>query len=239
MVKVRFLSFKQRRRAIAMIELIFAIAVIGIVMMSLPQIIRVSAQSTYTTIQQESVAEVASTLSLMMTKNWDENAKGGVVGTQSPNIPSCTPPRPVGVTAGSGRPCLDANASTVLGLDGEPANSPIDYDDVDDFIIGSRIVSVPANENSYQTWQGDVIDKDINVSVTVSYGNDAAPGTTNYPNPFDGNLPAGVSTTNIKLLSVRLRSANIAQEINTKDIRLSAFMCNIGEPKFIKTKVVP
>ena len=219
-----------------MIELIFAIAVIGIVMMSVPQIIRVSAQSTYTTIQQESVAEAASTLALMMTRNWDENAKGGVVGTQSPNIPSCTPPRPVGVTAGSGRPCLDVNASIVLGLDGERVDYPIDYDDVDDFIIASRIVSVPNRESYYPTWLGDVIDKDINVSVTVKYGNDAAPGTTNYPNPFNAPAPAG--TTNIKLLSVRLKTDNNTTELK-KDIRLSAFMCNIGEPKYIKTKVVP
>ena len=220
-----------------MIELIFAIAVIGIVMMSLPQIIRVSAQSTYTTIQQESVAEAASTLALMMTKNWDENAKGGVVGTQSPNIPSCTPPRPVGVTAGSGRPCLDANASTTLGRDaGEPSHSPIDYDDVDDFVMDPRIVSIPVGESAYSTEQGNIIDKEINVSVTVTYGNDAAPGTTNYPNPFNSPSPAG--TTNIKLLSVRLKTDNNTTELK-KDIRLSAFMCNIGEPKFIKTKVVP
>ena len=221
-----------------MIELIFAIAIIGIIMMSVPQIIRVSAQSTYATIQQESIAEAASTLALMMTKNWDENAKGGVVGTQSPNIPSCTPPRPVGVTAGSGRPCLDANASTALGRDaGEPPHSPLDYDDVDDFRQDPRIVSVPGGEGSYSTWLGDVIDKEINVSVAVSYGNDAAPGTTNYPNPFNGPAPAG--TTNIKLLSVRLKTDNNETTELKKDIRLSAFMCNIGEPKYIKTKVVP
>jgi hypothetical protein len=168
----------------------------------------------------------------MMTHDWDENAKDGVVKTDSTAIPSCSPPRPRGVTDTFGRPCIDANASTSLGTDlGEPAASLLDYDDVDDFISSSRVVSVPAGEGSYETWQGDIIDKEINVTVTVTYGRDA--NTTNYPNPFNGTL---TGTTNIKLLSVRLQTSNPAEELNVKDIRLSAFVCNIGKPASIRER---
>jgi hypothetical protein len=55
----------------------------------------------------------------------------------------------------------------------------------------------------------------------------------NYPNPFNGT-PTG--TTNIKLLSVRLQTSNPAAELNVKDIRLSAFVCNIGKPVTIKQR---
>ena len=217
-----------------MVELIFAIVVMGIVLMSLPNIVSISSRSTYTALQQESVAEAASTLALMMTHDWDENAKDGVIKTDSTVITSCTPPRPIGVTDTLGRPCIDANASTSLGTDtGEPANSPLDYDDVDDFISGPRVVSVPAGEGSYATWKGDIIDKEINVTITVTYGRDAAPSTTNYPNPFNGTL---TGTTNIKLLSVYLKTSNSAEELNTKEIRLSAFVCNIGKPASIKER---
>jgi type II secretory pathway pseudopilin PulG len=235
------LLFFKYRRGIAMIELIFAIVVIGIVMMSVPNLSRISSRSTYTTLQQESIAEAASALGLMSTLSWDENSKGAVVKTESPNIPACSPSRPQGVTALSGRPCVDKNAS-ILGSatdTGEPTNSPIEFDDVDDYRFSSRVVSVPGAENSYTTSSGDIIDTEINVTVTVTYGNDAAPGTAAYPNPFNGNLPAGVNTTNIKLISVLLRSTNVAEEINTKQIRMSAFMCNIGAPKTIITRVVP
>ncbi len=45
-----------RRPAIAMIELIFAIVIIGIVLMSVPQLISTAAKSGYVTIQQEAIS---------------------------------------------------------------------------------------------------------------------------------------------------------------------------------------
>jgi len=44
------------RKAIAMIELIFAIVVMGIVMLSAPMLVNKATQSSYVALQQESIA---------------------------------------------------------------------------------------------------------------------------------------------------------------------------------------
>jgi len=60
------------RPAIAMIELIFAIVVMGIAMMSAPQLIATAAQSGYVSIEQEAVNEASSHLNNILSYLWDE-----------------------------------------------------------------------------------------------------------------------------------------------------------------------
>ena len=56
------------RKAIAMIELIFAIVVIAIVLMSAPTLINQSIKSSFVGFQQESINTVATHLNLILTK---------------------------------------------------------------------------------------------------------------------------------------------------------------------------
>jgi len=65
--------FKTTRHAIAMIELIFSIVVMGLVMLSAPMLINKATQSSYVALQQESVAALATQLNTIMTTQWDEN----------------------------------------------------------------------------------------------------------------------------------------------------------------------
>ena len=60
------------RPAIAMVELIFAIVVIGITLLSVPLMVNQATQSTYTTLQQEAIAAAASDMSLILSREWDE-----------------------------------------------------------------------------------------------------------------------------------------------------------------------
>jgi type II secretory pathway pseudopilin PulG len=61
------------RPAIAMIELIFAIVIMGIVLMSVPNLIRTTEKSGYVTIQQEAINEVSTHLNVVLSYHWDEN----------------------------------------------------------------------------------------------------------------------------------------------------------------------
>ena len=62
----------KNRKAIAMIELIFAIVIVGIALLSVPNLIYRATESGYTAMQQEAIAAAASDISLILTKRWDE-----------------------------------------------------------------------------------------------------------------------------------------------------------------------
>lgn len=233
-------------RAIAMIELIFAIVIMGIVMMSAPMLIDRSVQSSYTALQQESVAAAATQISMIMTEEWDHedtnSSRGTPVLQTGGTIPNCTTDYPVGVTSTSGRYCKDAlatnsifPAASTLGSDGTDGGG---YNDIDDF--NNRPYSIHIyNDEEFTTFQGDYLDRNITISSETSYGDDQprlTDGTattydknTAFSNPFTNKITA--NTTNIKLITVILTSTNPVDEIKDKEIRLSAFMCNIGAPK--------
>ncbi len=238
------------RPAIAMIELIFAITIMGIVMLSAPLLIDRSSKSTYIALQQESIAAAATQINMIMATEWDNadtnSSKGApVLQTGSTAISNCTTDKPVGVTSASGRYCKDAlatnsvflSATSPLSLGAESTDSTV-YNDVDDFNNKSYTVSVYHSEN-YTTYQGDYLDSDINVTSNVYYGDDTPRNvsdtagnyqtSTTFSNPFRHIITA--HSTNIKLIKVTLSSTNTANEINNKQIVLTAFMCNIGAPK--------
>ena len=236
----------KRRRAIAMIELIFAIVIIGIVMLSAPMLIDRSTQSTYVALQQESIAAAAAQINMIMTANWDHSdtniTQGSpVLQTGSVTISNCATKQPVGVTSISGRYChrddivgatLSANT---LGTDGSEGAF---YDDIDDYHNKDYIISVYEGE-TYATHQGDYLDRNITIESKVYYGDDTPRNvtdtagnyaeTTTFSNPFRHTITA--NTTNIKLITVTLTSSNPIDEISDKQMMLSAFMCNIGAPK--------
>ena len=235
------------RNAIAMIELIFAIVIMGITLMSAPMLISTSTQSTYTSLQQESIAAAAVQINTIMSTEWDSNDANSTSGspvlqTGSVTIANCAGIYPPGVTHSYGRYChkigFPALAASAIGVDGTAVEGAY-YDDVDDYNNKAYTVSV-YNAETYTTTQGDYIDKNITVTSTIAYGSDLPRKNDNtastggydqqirFSNPFR-NVVVG-NTSNIKLISVVLTSANTASELSNKNIRLSAFMCNIGAP---------
>ncbi len=61
------------RPAIAMVELIFAIVIIGIALLSAPMLISTAAKSGYVAMQQEGINEAATKVNMIMGYHWDEN----------------------------------------------------------------------------------------------------------------------------------------------------------------------
>jgi len=63
----------RQRPAIAMIELIFSIVIMGLVLLSAPMLISTATKSTTVALQQEGINEVASRINMILTYEWDEN----------------------------------------------------------------------------------------------------------------------------------------------------------------------
>jgi len=243
-----------KRAGIAMIELIFAIVVMGFAISAIPVLVNRSTESIYTSLQQESIAAVATEMGTLLSSQWDHgdtNMTEGipVLNTGSSAIPSCAGSRPPGVSSSSGRYCTGLSsvgthfsASTSFGTDNSQLEAMGYLDDVDDYNNKNEIVSIYAGENTL-TEIGDYIDMNVILTPKIYYGDDTprnAAGVagsyqqhTTFSNPFT-LAPAG-ATTNIKLIRVILTSNNPASELSNKQISLSAFMCNTGAPRQIIT----
>jgi len=244
MQTLKTISFKKKRPAIAMIELIFAIVVMGIALMSAPMLIDRASKSSYVTLQQESITAGATQLAMIMTAGWDKSDVNSsseyipVLTTQSgiaaaAPIKNCTTLTPPGVSSSSGRFCRDAShasfyTATSIALDSG-------YKDIDDFEGNTSDVSIYGGENA----TSDYIDKNITITSNVYYGVDTpmkkngTASTGGYDQGIDFSNPfrtSSANTTHIKLITITLTSNNPAAEINNKNIFLSAFMCNIGAP---------
>jgi hypothetical protein len=224
------------RPAIAMIELIFAIVIMAIVLLSAPQLIRTSTQSGYVAIQQEAINEAASQVNLILGYSWDENNTNEIFlpsvlrvthGDASLKEVGSTGRR-AGTPTHSYRSLYradgkDFNAS-VIGSDGG------DSDDMDDFDGTNNLVMIESASSDY------IETSTINIATTVRYGSDTpVPGTGPYSNlggdteiSYSPNLNSTATpTTNIKFITVRLTSISPLKELD-KNITFNAFSANIG-----------
>ena len=236
---------KTLRPAIAMIELIFAIVVMGIVMMSAPMLVSTATQSSYVAIQQEGINEAASRVNMIMSYAWDENDTNGSYVPPILNTTSATADlqevilnagggifvrtgRRVGTPLKSQRtyflsdsntPALSASA---LGTDGVGEIE----DDIDDF-GGTNLSQIDAGAINY------VETTTIDINTTVAYTIDNVT-TGTYSQSTITYVPftaSATSTSNIKSITVTLTSSSGVADLN-KSIVLRAFSCNVGGYEF-------
>ncbi len=229
------------RRAIAMIELIFAIVILGIVMMSAPMMVTQASQGSINTLMQEAVTATSAELGMIMTRHWDANntderfASPILVVNNGDNFfkeEKFTDGNGTGRRHGtidrSHRTFLTPfggrlDASTLLGHDDAAG---IDDNDIDDF-IGINIPLLDQFSVTNAT-AGDYVDINMTKTTDVFYIADAPVvngiiATYNFaPLP-----PAGGGTTNVKAIVVTVQSASGIEELD-KNITLRAFSCNIG-----------
>lgn len=215
------------RKAIAMIELIFAIVVMGIAMLAIPMISVQSSRGGDSAMMQESVAAASSELQMIMSRAWDESNTVSSLGSPILTTQSANFATRAGLNIGS-RTTL-ASDSTILNATGIGADALNDSDDIDDFngVTNNFVVYGGVQQQSHL---GEYIDTQINMRATVAYANDAIAlaNTVNFNyNPSQALSP---TTTNIKRISVNLTTANNQDAVFTdKNITLNAFSCNIGE----------
>jgi hypothetical protein len=217
------------RRAIAMIELIFAIVIMGIVLMSAPTLMATAARSVTVTLQQEGINEASARIAIMMTYPWDQNDINTTCSRPAPVLVVTNGDDQLDKPAGSIRrrgvpmtsnsrlfydPCTgrqDISASVSLGQEGTQ------IDDLDDFTD----TTLTLVENAAK----DYVEKaTVSIATQVTYGTDSA----NYDHASINFVPANqTGTTNIKNITVTLTSTSGVNELQ-KTIVMRAFSCNIG-----------
>ena len=235
-----------------MIELIFALVIIGIVLLSAPMLIQQSSQSNSVALQQEAIAAVASHTSILLTKHWDEIDANISSSSVSPILMTSVGDNIFSFTNNRSRAGIDdnitgrltlvqvgvdnnisiLNASTVLGQEGN------DFDDIDDYhntTLGLTLYDISQDTTASV---GDYVDLNLTMTTLIQYIDDSPAtfaqisSTTNIQNNYNIaiNSPIG-GTSNIKFVNVQLRTVNPAltntNELN-KSILLQAFSCNIG-----------
>jgi hypothetical protein len=222
----------QNRPAVAMLELIFAIVIMGIVLMSAPMLISTATQSTTVALQQEGINEAASRLNMILTYEWDENDISEECAPPVLHVSAGdseldevgTTDRRIGVPQKSDTrtfKCIDQefNASPI-GADGG------DQDDIDDF----DDTTIHLAEDTTGAGGKDYIEQTtIDIVTDITYVSDDAgyDSTTFYYNYDPTAAIAAGDTSNIKSISITLTSTSGEDALN-KTITLHGFSCNIG-----------
>ena len=242
------MSMKHARPAIAMIELIFALVIMGIVLLSSPMLIQQSIQSGNVALQQESIAAAAAHTGVILSMHWDEANANLAAGTSpvldTERILSLNPlnfndGNLSGLQGVSGRVSLVGGTtiyspSTSFGPDLNNTNVDMNesdftsYDDIDDYHNTHLGITVYNTQNSSADI-GDYVDVDLDMHTTISYVEDR-PSTNvlSTTTNIGGTLSTVITgPSNIKFIHVRLTSNSGVDELE-KDISLDAFSCNIG-----------
>ena len=211
------------KKAIAMIELIFALVIMGIVLMSAPMLIQQSIKSGNVALQQEAISVTAEKLSWILSLPWDENSNKKIIQIDRTPLQFV----PQGLDDTNLRNFDDNKSATAISSLGGDANDST-FDDIDDF-HGNSDGLILFNGDSTTSDIGDYVDNNVSIQTTVSYAEDNSSlgGTTYNLNGAIFNHKSIPNISNIKFISVTLTSNSGIDELE-KNITLEAFSCNIG-----------
>ena len=228
------------RPAIAMIELIFAIVIMGIVLMSAPMLISTASKSGYVAIQQEAINEAASQVNMIMGYHWDENntnedyippilevSSSGDTALNEVNISAVPTGRRLGTPKESYRAFIRADGQrlrTSASLQSETGET--EEDDMDDS-TGTSVQLALIPEATLENDADNVETTTIDINRTVAYSDDNASYNSSSISYDPFASPSGSGSTNIKSITVTLTSTSGVDELD-KEIILRAFSCNIG-----------
>jgi len=232
-------KYKLMKNGIAMIELIFALVIMGIVLLSAPMLIQQSINSSNVALQQEAISALATHMEMILTMHWDEH------NTESNksilDVQRVITPNPFNFNNGdlAGYKGGVNGRNTKIGTNIIPVSTNFgkdinengfgDFDDIDDF-NNQNFGLILFNNESTTADIGDYIDKDINISTIVTYNEDRPNNGTLNNSTLDINHSISTvvtNPTNIKFTTSTLTSDSGVEELE-KNITLKAFSCNIG-----------
>jgi hypothetical protein len=229
----------QKRKAVAMIELIFAIVVMGFALMSIPNLLSLSANSGYTSLQQEAIATASADISLILSREWDESNTIDIIGEVI--LETDGDINLVGRDGGRTRikGIIPIGASGVSSLKADIEDGVADSDDIDDANGEESVLTTVINTSNTQTGN---VDNSIEIVTEVMYINDTETNgiwdsSTEVIYDYPTNPTALSTRSNIKNIKTTLTSKSGIKELE-KNIVMSAFSCNIGGYK-IERKVLP
>lgn len=221
------------RKASSMIELVIAIVVMGIAMMTLPLMLERTQENNAFAMQQEALLAARTQIGDMTTYPWDDNSlkdnKVAILDTNASDIElartSATSPRRVGhVNQDRRRKFFDSNeannaASTALGPEGGDLD---DIDDFDDGVAKTLIAGETADIGLDYRF-------DLNMTTNVAYISDTAT-YANQDLAFTlGITPITAGSTNIKMTELILQGSGL-----DGNMTLRAYSSNIGESELLR-----
>ncbi|WP_373033585.1 type II secretion system protein [Sulfurovum sp.] len=208
------------RKAFTMIELIFAIVVIAVVMLTIPMMIQVNNKALEGNVAQEAIFLVSAVLSGTTTLLWDDaSLEGDVTGVSLSKI-------------------LDTGGDAVYNRE---VNSTLRKGGLDEDLHRNFFSNTTPPDQTETITLTDVLDttsaseaagyKNIySVDVIRGYISDT-PGTFVFS---DSTLGTGV-TSNVKMTQVEVNAT--IDGTNLTIARLRAYTCNIGEIDYAKRRM--
>lgn len=222
------------RSAMSMLELVFAIVIMGIAVMSLPLLLTQVQTNNAFAMQQEAILAAKTKIGDILTYEWDnhsydttaqrsfalDTANGDIafsrVGTTNQRIGH--------INVDYRRKLYDATvvlndrSASAIGADAG------DLDDIDDF--SGQATTIAATLETAGTL--DYVFTALTLTPTITYASD----TATYSNPiltFTFDPVNANAITNIKTISVQVTGTN-------QNITLRAFSCNIGESTLLPSR---
>ena len=220
------------KKAMSMIELVFAIVIMGIAVMSLPLILTQVQNSNSFALRQEVILSIKTKLSYILSYQWDQNTYDTTADIERVlNVPASadtatdfntTTIRRKGHVLADGRRRLwdDLNVSTAsANFTTDTAN-----DDIDDFNGKSETKTITALDDF-------IFNVTLNTSVSyikdrLDVGTYASSNTITFIFNPDNNT---TNSTNIKMIKVTATANGIDNPIS-----MYAFSSNIGQSKVTK-----
>ena len=218
------------RSAFTMIELIFAIVVLAVVMLTIPMMIGVNNKALEGNIAQEAIFLVSAVLSETTTLVWDENS---LVGTDADGYSISKILDVTSATSGTTYNRTDVNSSIRTGGLNEDLHRSFDSN-----------TTTPLLGNGEQ----DYLDHDIDNSLANSEGYKSkftivarrqyvtdTPHAGTIADPFVFDAPGSLQNqSNIKMTQVEINATIDGN--NLVIARLRAYTCNIGEIDYAKRR---
>ena len=220
------------RKAASMLELVIAIVVMGIAVMSLPLILTQSQNANAIALQQEVILATKTKLGYILSYEWDANSYdlnasvSRVLDTTNSasadsDFNTTTTRRKGHVQADNRRRLGDDNTKTpTLKADFNSGNPTVPLD-IDDFDVRDENTTIASDTMDY------IFNLELN--STVSYIDDNASYTNQDINFIFDASSAPANPTNIKMITVRTVDTS-----NNVNIVLRAFASNIGESGITK-----
>ncbi|AHJ12358.1 type IV pilus modification PilV family protein [Sulfurospirillum multivorans] len=207
------------RSAMSMIELVFAIVIMGIAVMSLPLILTQVQSNNAFAMQQEAILAAKAKIGDMLTYEWDANSFNAA--TQRSYV----------LDAINGNFLLRRVGATNMRLGHVQAESRRKFPDA--IIFASAIgadVTVPLIVNAGENAGALDYVFTLNLTTSVNYAEDNATYSNTPLNDFTFNPDNAPATpTNIKVISVTVSGGE-------QNITLRAFTCNIGESTLLPSR---
>lgn len=219
------------RSAMSMLELVFAIVIMGIAVMSLPLILTQVQTNNAFALQQEAILAAKTKIGDILTHEWDDNSYDANAsrsfvltaanGNAALNCNAATNRHIGHVNADYRRKCSATGATaTAIGTDGG------DLDDIDDF--SGQATTIATTLETAGTL--DYVFTALTLTPTITYASDAATYRNSTLTDFTFNpANAPATPTNIKTIAVTVTGGN-------QNITLRAFSCNIGESTLLPSR---